>query len=302
MLPEWIRSYLYFHRKERNGLIVLLVFMGVVIGYNVHLRSGTADRQHAELIHFGPSIERFIERTALLDSVDQYGRDDARALSPFKGERFAFDPNTLDSAGWTRLGFSSKQAAAVIKYRSKGGTFRKPEDLLRLYWMDTARFNYLLPFISMAEVAPRKADTLFHRKYVPTPLVIVDINLADTTALTDLKGIGPAFARNIVRYREKLGGFRNLEQLLEVYGMDSARYNGLIGQVTLGTSDLKRIDINKADFKELIKNPYINKNQVNAVLKYREQHGSFKSVSDLQKIHLFTSESYHKLEPYLMVQ
>jgi competence protein ComEA len=299
MLPEWIRSYLYFHRKERNGLLTLLVLIGLIVAYNVHLRLTAAQRQRTEVLRFGPSIERFRQKIELADSLEQYAHYGDHTAPVSKGERFGFDPNTLDSAGWTRLGFSPRQAASVIKYRSKGGSFRKPEDLLRLYWMDSLRYEELVPFIEITDRSSGRVDYDRPQTFIPSQPIIVDINLADTVGLTNLKGIGPAFAARIVKYRNRLGGFRNSEQLLEVFGMDSIRFAGLVGQVVLDTSDLRRTDINTADFKELIANPYISKSQVNALLRYREQHGAFRSVSDLQKIHLFTPESYRKLEPYL---
>jgi DNA uptake protein ComE-like DNA-binding protein len=109
----------------------------------------------------------------------------------------------------------------------------------------------------------------------------IEVNSADTVKLLDLNGIGPAYARRIVKYRDALGGFASLGQLREVYGMDSARYSGFINQVKLDTSQLKRLDVNRATFKELLAHPYLDYEQVKAVCRFREKKGRLSSPGEL---------------------
>jgi competence protein ComEA len=304
-LPPWLKYYFTFHRKERNGLIVLLVLIALVISAAVALRVVRMQYNSSQLLVFGPSIARFNTR---IDSLDHHRPDNgySSSFSPQTStwdvaERFSFDPNTLDSAGWVRLGFSPKQAASIIRYRSKGAKFYRPEDLLRLYMMDSARYLDLLPFISIAPLPQTRSTAPFPHYERPAP-VMVDINLADTLQLTSLRGIGPAFARRIFRYRQRLGGFRSVHQLYEVYGMDSMRVQAILPFITIDTTVLTRININTADFKQLIQNPYFNKNQVSAIISYRERHGSYRHLTDLKRIHLITEETYVKVAPHLTVQ
>jgi len=303
-LPEWIDSYLTYNRKQRNGIIVVVLLIGITICINIYLRMIRLVGTQEELLVFGPAMIQF---NARMDSIsadsswrsDFGDRPDGKSIWA-DAERFPFDPNTLDSAGWVRLGFSPKQSASIVRYRSKGAVFRKPEDLLRLYMMDTAKFLDLLPFVTIAPLPAQPAFSDFVRSERPAP-VQVELNRADTLELTALKGIGPAFARRIVKYRERLGGFRSMDQLYEVYGMDSARIAGFAAQVTLDTAGLSYININTADFKTLIRLPYFNKNQVNAILNYRDRHGPFKALSDLQRIHVISQETFDKAVPHLNI-
>lgn len=306
MLPEWIRAFLTYHRIERKGLLVLVLLILLAVTYNMYLRLTLTDRAEADLLRFGPSIVEFRA------SVEESERDagDYRHVPSWESVRnerpeselFDFDPNTLDSAGWVRLGFSPRQSAAILKYRSRGGAFRKEEDLFKLFMIDSARYIELRPYVKIAprDEKPRESESppAFER----APLPMVDINLADTLGLEDIKGIGPAFARRILRYRERLGGFRTPEQLLEVYGMDTARYEAMLPQVMLDTTVRSRININTAEYTELIRHPYLNKNQVRAIIRYREQHGAFRTVNDLLDIHLVKEEDMRKLGPYLTVR
>jgi DNA uptake protein ComE-like DNA-binding protein len=134
-----------------------------------------------------------------------------------------------------------------------------------------------------------------------TKPVIVDINMADSTQLLTIKGIGPAFAGRIVKYRKMLGGFTKKEQLLEVYGFDKERYDGIAGQITL-SGGVKKLNLNTEVFKELSSHPYIKYDLTKAIFKLRKKQGPFKSIDDIKQIDLVTDELYNKLAPYLSTQ
>ena len=69
---------------------------------------------------------------------------------------FLFDPNTLDGEGWIRLGVPEKAATNVIRYREKGGLFRKPEDIGKIYGMPDQLAAELQPYIQI-EAQPAKS-------------------------------------------------------------------------------------------------------------------------------------------------
>ena len=110
---------------------------------------------------------------------------------------------------------------------------------------------------------------------------LIEINSADSIILDELPGIGPAFARRIIKYREMLGGFAYPEQLKEVYGMDSARLSGFIKLIRVDTSRIRKIDINTATFKELLAHPYLEYDQVKAIARFRDKKGMLVSPEEL---------------------
>jgi len=127
-------------------------------------------------------------------------------------------------------------------------------------------------------VVPAKADSSQQARRKPKT---VDINSADSVALDELPGIGPAFARRIIKYRERLGGFADPDQLKEVYGMDSARLTGFIKLIRIDTSVIRKLDINKATFKELLAHPYLEYEQVKAIARFRDKKGMLGSPGEL---------------------
>ena len=115
--------------------------------------------------------------------------------------------------------------------------------------------------------------------------VLIDINTADTTLLKQLSGIGGAFAKWIVNYREKLGGYCEIEQLLEVYRMDTARYNGFKDYITINSHFVpNKLRINYDAFKVLLKHPYLAFDDVKKIVNHREQKGMIASWEQLVQV------------------
>ena len=128
----------------------------------------------------------------------------------------------------------------------------------------------------------------------------VALNTADSAKLTTIYGIGPAFARRIIKYRERLGGFNSKRQLKEVYGLDEEKYAEISGQVTVDPGHLKKININTATFDDLKRMPYLTFKQMNAIIQYRVQHGNYTSAEGLKEIVILNDNTIDKLKPYIV--
>ncbi|MBQ7061813.1 MAG: helix-hairpin-helix domain-containing protein [Bacteroidales bacterium] len=128
---------------------------------------------------------------------------------------------------------------------------------------------------------------------------IVELNSADTLDLQQLYGIGPSYARRIVKYRQRLGGFVSTAQLLEVYGMDEERYNGFVDQLTLDTTLVTKIDINSATLDDLKRHPYIDYYQAKAIVQFRDQHGPYRSPEELLLVGLVDDSLVTKMAGYV---
>lgn len=127
----------------------------------------------------------------------------------------------------------------------------------------------------------------------------VQLNSADTLDWQQLRGIGPVFARRIVRYRSLLGGFVGKDQLLEVYGMDSARYLSIAPYIDTDSAETEQLDINSATIDQLKRHPYLDYYQAKAIVRLREKEGAYRSVSDLRRLPVIDTETYNKILPYI---
>jgi DNA uptake protein ComE-like DNA-binding protein len=128
-------------------------------------------------------------------------------------------------------------------------------------------------------------QTLYTKKaFAERPPLMIEINTADSALLVRLYGIGPSFAGRILKYRGMLGGFFSTDQLLEVYGMDSSRYNGILPNIHTDTSLIKKIAVNEADFKTLLQHPYLDYETVKLIVNYREHTGPITCSDTLRKV------------------
>ena len=142
---------------------------------------------------------------------------------------------------------------------------------------------------------PKWIPNKFKKEIIP-----FEINSADTTALKQIKGIGSKLSERIIKHRNNLGGFHSLKQLKEVYGLDS----NLITKnskyfLELNVSQIIKLNLDTSGVKTLIRHPYLNYKKAIAIVNYRAQHGNYKSIKDLMKIHLLKLEDVEKLRPYL---
>lgn len=128
---------------------------------------------------------------------------------------------------------------------------------------------------------------------------VVDVNLADTSALISLPGIGSVLSGRIIKYRNYLGGFASIEQLKEVYGLTEETFEMIKNRVTADSSFITRININTADYKELSKVRYLEKYEITSILKYRQLKGRINSIKDLIDNKLITNEKAEKAGAYL---
>lgn len=127
----------------------------------------------------------------------------------------------------------------------------------------------------------------------------IDLNKCDSSDLEALPGIGPVLSARIIKYRNLLGGYASVSQLKEVYGLSGEVYDLIVPRVTADPADVVKTDLNRADYRQLIRMPYLERYDVTAVLKYREIQGTVKSCDELVESGILTPEKAEKLKWYL---
>lgn len=315
---SFVEDYLTFTRRDRISMLVILLLM-VVLYFTPYLfRRKTEpldvaliNQELADLkIYIDSSKPQYARRD---NDDDEYGH---YTPAPFykkevltKGELFVFDPNTLDAEGWKRLGVRERTIETIKKFVAKGYKFREAEDIKRIYGLKPAEAERLMPYIKIGDaVADEKIQTPFEKSEPFTAKTvavskpkIIDVNEADTSAFIALPGIGSKLAARIVTFKNKLGGFYSVNQIAETYALPDSVFQVNKSNMVCVNPQLRKIDINSADVNTLKAHPYLRWNLANAIINYRQQHGSYKKVEDLKKIDIITEDVFAKVAPYLSI-
>lgn len=215
-----------------------------------------------------------------------------------------FDPNTADSTTLVHLGFKPWQAKNMLKYRAKGGRYRKAEDLKRLYGMTDSMFQVLKPYICIAriEVDSMRKDTVREDSLPKWPVkkdTVLNLRTADTTELKMIRGIGSYRARQIVRYREELGGFTSVEQVMEAKGMGQLDADSVMKYFWIDSVVVEQMNVNLVGVKRLSRHPYLRFEQAKAIYEHRRKKIHLDSIQQLQEIDGLSRETLGKIAPYL---
>lgn len=309
------KDFFYFSSGQRIGIIVLIVLIVSVIIINYSLpyfypvteKDGTAFLEEAE--KFKNSL---VSRDSLRQNNKQLLYEERQRQYEEKYKQkwphssyksldkkatytlFPFDPNTLDSSAFIRLGIKNNIASNILKYRKSGGMFRTLTDFAKVYGISANKFKELEPYIKISETKPAKTENVAKRTDI-----IVDLNSADTTLLMQVKGIGRGYAKSIIHFRQLTGGFVSLDQLSEIYGMRPENMERIRPFCKVDPQLVQKIKVNIASAERLKSHPYINFYQAKAIYELRRKKGKLKDISEIKVLSEFTSEGLAKIKPYL---
>lgn len=322
------KEFFYFSREERRGIVVLMAIILLVFlsgPVYVHLRDSRPpskeemERQAASAAEYESFIASIQEREE--ERNDRY-RPSSSQRPPTAIALAPFDPNTADSTTLCRLGLPGWMARNILRYRGKGGEFRKAEDFKKIYGMTEERFQALLPYIRITPEESREEEkgkeTEEETKPKDTPLynpptegdstlvartfqekypagTVIDLNRADTTELKKIPGIGSGIARMIVSHRQRLGGFYSIAQLEEIH-LDTAR---LQPWFSIDTRAIRLLNLNRAGIEQLRAHPYINFYQAKAFVEYRRKKGKLQSLKPFALYEEFSEGDLERIGHYV---
>ena len=324
MLKRFLKGYFTFTRSERNGIIILLSLLCLLIA----ARTAFPFLLNDKITDF----EAFDNELALFESSLQIPEESGISEttgSPFKP--FFFDPNKVSEADLLMLGLDRFVTGNILKYREKGGWFSSARDLKKIYGLKDEVYIILEPFIlieselidsekqnqgkqdgNYAEIADSMnrllpegfvsdGATLDNGNFYSPAGLLIPLNQADSSQLIRLPGIGPVLSGRIIRYRELLGGYISKEQLLEVYQITPERFDRISGLVCIDTQNINLMDVNHVMADSLPYHPYISDYYLRAIIKFRDLNGSFERIGEIPENRLLPPEVYQKVQPYLTV-
>jgi DNA uptake protein ComE-like DNA-binding protein len=322
-MKKALKDFFTFEKRGQKGLFVLILILTlqliVLWLLNFYHPIQTIDPALILTdVRLLDSLEKQENHTYEAKAADAFN-DDVVAFHSYKnkGKRFMFNPNTITDDEWLSLGLTAKQVKGIRKYLNKGGSIKKPSDVLKFRAVKEELWNELIPYIvieeaksseikqytytkdtsaaASAEKAQEKAEKLIEfRKNLN-----FEFNTCNRYNLKQLNLLDSITIEKLIRYKNGLGGFVNLSQLYEIEGIDTNNFAKLKAHLTLNMMSLKTININNCSVSQLSKHPYLSYNMATALVNYRNAHGKYTQMADLKKCMAMNDNLLKKIAPYL---
>lgn len=308
---EFFKQLLMFSRREQIAIAALMLIIFLLFLVNMFSDKIISPKTYPP-VNFDSLVLQF-EKEAPKEksssSVEfEYTNPDASAVA-IKLTPFPFNPNLLPEEEWKKIGLSERQIRGIKNYESKGGKFLRKEDVKKMFTISEAEYAILEPFIVIPppEIS-RTSSVRTEKKIISEPSTpvkksefteIFELNTADSLQLIQIPGIGPWTSHRILQYRSILGGFHHKNQLYEVHGFDSLRYDQIEKHLTIDSLLIQKVRINKRTFKELLRHPYIDYAMTKTLVNHREKRGFIRSIEELSQLEGYNSEIIKKLRPYV---
>ena len=276
-----IKDYFQFNKKERNGILLLSCLLLLLILFY----------QFSHLL----KQESRTDFSSFEKALAELEYEQEPTIEKQKDSLFYFNPNTLDDKGWLALGLPSTKLSVVRNFQKSGAIFKTKTDLKNCFAITDEFYKKVEIYISIPEIKKTETPSIKTKKTKR----IIELNQADSLQLISINGVGPFYAKQILKYRKELGGFRNYAQLTEIWGLENLEIQKLKQQTSIDTLHIRKVNVNTIELEQLKLHPYLNYKQAKMILNYRKQHGDFKQVKDIRKIKPISPELFRKIAPYL---
>ncbi len=283
---------LYISKRSKNGVLIV-ISIALFIVFVPRILQALSQKEVYEISSEEIKVlkeEQFHKKNRQNHYKSRYN------LKKYSRPPHKFDPNTYSERDWLNLGLSQKQVAIVLKFTKRG--IYSNDQLQKIFVIPPQLFELIKDStIYTKKVFEKNQSQTFQTE--KKAKIIVNVNTADQEELESIPGVGSFYAKNIIKYRDRIGGFVKKEQLLEVWKMDLEKYNAIEEFMVLDVNEIRKIHINTATAEELKQHPYFNWNIANSVVKMRIQKTGFKRIEEIKESVLIDEEFFEKIKPYL---
>lgn len=294
-MKRFLKEYFIFSHSELRVLLILSGLILMAFTIRMFIPALTLSEQLNLTAADSLAIQTFINS---MDSASPVNTGSEAFFTEIHQDPLfrPFNPNTVTLSELKSMNFPENIARNLLKYRNSGGCFFQKEDMRKIYGVTDSIYRLW----ESCFIIPQTNKTAISRpgQQISTYSTI-ELNTADSVQLMDLPGIGTYFARKILAYRERLGGFVEKEQLLEIYGMDTTRWQEIIPYLQIDPGIVTKININSATTEAMQKHPYISRKMALGIMKYRDFRGTIDSVGELRKNRIIDETRMEQLRPYL---
>jgi len=311
------KSYFIFSKKEQRGIMVLgIILLSTMLMGILFPRKETAITNKSK--------KHYYEKNNAEEINTRETNTGETNSSPPIGPLFYFDPNTIDSQTAIRLGIPNRQVLTLVRYRNKGGRFYHKEDIAKLYGLRKELIEKLIPYIVIQNIEKSYSKQLpYVYKTLPNSHLSngiiakkvyddkkkeeykeeneqkqwsIDINRADEKLWTAKTKLNPTIIQNIMKYRNYIGGFSNLNQIKKVYGLGEAEYYILKPHLKLGKMNKSKPNANTMSFENWKALGLFQDREIIKILSIRKQNGGHIGWKEIVILFDLTEEQAEMLQ------
>lgn len=291
------KPFVFFSKRLERGTVLWLIVCAIVIFI-----------PRIEAYFFSPAFD--YEWTYIEEKKYNFQQGGAVDDFPSKKKDYqklwkACTPENLSYTDWQRLGLSPKQATSILRYKDKYG-LKSYRQMQSIRVLPSALLEKIKDSLVFDEVKDNKFTTEGESPKITSSITVksdhkiqqLDLNTATEAMLVALPGVGVYTAQKIIAYRDRLGGFLDLNQLQEIKGLKMETLENILPYIELKKM-IQKMQLNEVTIDRLKQHPYLNWNQANSIIKMRTQKGKFSSIEELKESVLIDEDTYKKLLPYV---
>ena len=291
------KPFVFFSKRLERGTVLWLIVCAIVIFI-----------PRLEAYFFSPAFD--YEWTYIEEKKYNFQQGGAVDDFPSKKKDYqklwkACTPENLSYTDWQRLGLSPKQATSILRYKDKYG-LKSYRQMQSIRVLPSALLEKIKDSLVFDEVKANKFTTEGESPKITSSITVksdhkiqqLDLNTATEAMLVALPGVGVYTAQKIIAYRDRLGGFLDLNQLQEIKGLKMETLENILPYIELKKM-IQKMQLNEVTIDRLKQHPYLNWNQANSIIKMRTQKGKFSSIEELKESVLIDEDTYKKLLPYV---
>ncbi|MGY8910540.1 MAG: helix-hairpin-helix domain-containing protein [Flavobacteriales bacterium] len=293
------KSHFWYNKSQRNGIFILVLLIIIVqtfIFVDVFTDNEILNTNTPELVAFQNQIDS-------LKAIEVENR---------KPKVYPFNPNYITDYKGEQLGMSLEEIDRLLAFRKTNKFINSKEEFQNITKVSDSLLNKISPYFKFPDWVVKQnqssnssrnsKESFTENSYKKKEVKIstTDINKATAEDFQSISGIGSAFSNRIIKYRSKLQGFSFDDQLYEVWGLDKEIADKVLSVFKIDEKPIiKKVNINTIEFKQLLKNPYVNYELCKKIFNYRDEVAELQNISELKHIEGFPVELYDRIVLYL---
>ena len=293
------KSHFWYNKSQRNGifiLVLLIIIFQTFIFVDVFTDNEIINTNTPELVAFQKQIDS-------LKAIEIENR---------KPKVYPFNPNYITDYKGEQLGMSLEEIDRLLAFRKTNKFINSKEEFQNITKVSDSLLNKISPYFKFPDWVVKQnqssnssrnsKESFTENSYKKKEVKIstTDINKATAEDFQSISGIGSAFSNRIIKYRSKLQGFSFNDQLYEVWGLDKEIADKVLSVFKIDEKPIiKKVNINTIEFKQLLKNPYVDYELCKKIFNYRDEVAELQNISELKHIEGFPVELYDRIVLYL---